>query len=67
METATLKELIKESIREVLREERLSLIQALIPTVSEQEMKEISEKFGSPDNYNQSEFIDMTNWLNDET
>jgi hypothetical protein len=67
METATLKALIKESIREVLREERLSLIQALIPCVSDKEMKEISEKFGTPDHYNQDEFIDMTDWLNDET
>ena len=69
METATLKALIKESVREVLQEERLSLIQALIPSVNAQEMKEISQKFGTPDNYNYNEndFIDMTDWLNDDT
>jgi hypothetical protein len=67
METATLKALIKESVREVLREERLSLIQTLIPDVTAKEMKEISEKFGSPDNYNEDDFVDMTDWLNDET
>jgi hypothetical protein len=67
METATLKALIKESVREVLQEERLSLIQALIPSVNGQEMKEISQKFGTPDNYNENDFVDMTNWLNDET
>ena len=67
METATLKALIKESVREVLQEERLSLIQALIPSVNSQEMKEISQKFGTPDNYNENDFVDMTDWLNDDT
>jgi hypothetical protein len=67
METATLKALIKESVREVLQEERLSLIQALIPSVNAQEMKEIVQKFGTPDNYNENDFIDMTDWLNDDT
>jgi hypothetical protein len=67
METATLKALIKESIREVLQEERFALIQALIPSVSDQEMKEIAQKFGTPDNYDKSKFVDMTDWLNDET
>ena len=67
METATLKALIKESVREVLQEERLSLIQALIPSVNTQEMKEISQKFGTPDNYNENDFVDMTDWLNDDT
>ena len=50
-----------------VREERLSLIQALIPSVNAQEMKEISQKFGTPDNYNENDFIDMTDWLNDDT
>jgi hypothetical protein len=59
METETLKQLIKESIIEVIQEERLSLIQLLIPTVSEEEMREIKEKFGSPDH--------ISDWLNDET
>lgn len=65
METATLKELIKESIREVLQEERLSLLQSLIPSVNHQEMQEIIKKFGTPDNYNENDFVDMTDWLND--
>ena len=67
METATLKALIKESVREVLQEERLSLIQALIPSVNAQEMKEISQKFVTPYNYNENDFVDMTDWLNDDT
>lgn len=67
METKTLKAIIKETVREVLREERLSLLQSVIPPVNSQEMQEIVEKFGSPNNYNEDDFVDMTDWLNDET
>jgi hypothetical protein len=67
MEMETLKQLIKESIREVLREERLSLMQVLIPDVSDQEMKEISKKFYSPEKYDEHDFVDMTNWVKDES
>lgn len=55
MEMETLKQLMKESIREVLREERLSLMQVLIPDVSDQEMKEIIKKFDSPDKYDKED------------
>ncbi|MTF39321.1 hypothetical protein [Cyanobacterium aponinum] len=65
METATLKEMIKESIREVLHEERLSLIQSLIPPVNDEEKKEIEGKFGHPHNYNEANFVEMNDWLND--
>jgi hypothetical protein len=57
MDTQVLKELIKESIREVLREERLALCQILLPDVSKKELQEIEQKFGSPSNYNKDEFI----------
>ena len=67
METEALKALIKESVREVLQEERLLLMKSLIPTVDNEEMEEIVEKFGTPDNYNQDDFVDMTDWLDDET
>ena len=67
METTTLKAIIKESVREVLQEERLSLLQSLIPPVDSQEMQEIIEKFDTPNNYDENEFVDMTDWLNDET
>jgi hypothetical protein len=66
MEMEILKQLIKESIREVLREERLSLMQVLIPDVSDQEMKEISQKFYSPEKYDEHDSVDMTNWVNNE-
>ena len=40
METKELKELIKESVREVLQEERLTLYNALIPDINNQENEE---------------------------
>ena len=63
MEKATLKALIKESIREVLQEERLSLVQALIPYVSDEEQLEIDAQFGSPSDYEDEEIIDITEWI----
>jgi hypothetical protein len=63
MDTQVLKELIKESIREVLREERLALCYILLPDVSKKELQEIEQKFGSPSNYNTDEFINMTDWV----
>lgn len=58
-----LKNLIKESIREVLREERLGLCEIMIPYVSKKGLKEIHSKFGSPAEYKDDEFTDMTNWV----
>lgn len=48
MELQELKALIKESVREVIREERLNLCQALIPYVSDAEQQELEAEFGSP-------------------
>ena len=44
METEALKALIKESVREVLQEERLLLMKSLIPTVNNEEMEEIADQ-----------------------
>ena len=63
MDTQTLKELIKESIREVLQEERLNLCQILIPEIDDREMAEIEKKFDSPANYDSEEFVNMTDWV----
>ncbi len=63
METIELKALIKESLREVLREERLLLCQALTPFVSDEEQLEIESQFGSPSDYETDESIDMTHWV----
>ncbi len=60
MEIQELKALIKESVREVLREERLLLSQALIPYVSEKEQKELDEMLGSPSDYEDEESVDIS-------
>lgn len=59
-----LKKLIKESIREVLREERLNLCEIMIPHVSKQELREIHSKFGVPALYQEDDFVDVTDWVN---
>jgi hypothetical protein len=63
MEIHELKALIKESIREVLREERILLCQVLIPYVSDEEQAELNEIFGSPSDYEAEESVDMTQWV----
>ncbi len=55
--------MLKESLREVLREERLALFLLLIPYISDKEMIEIETKFGSPVKYEETEFIDITDWV----
>ena len=63
MEILQLKSLIKESVREVLQEQRLLLCQVLMPYVSDEEQTEIETEFGSPSDYNDDELIDMTHWV----
>lgn len=58
-----LKEIIKESVREVLKEERFSLYEILIPYVSKRELNEIRKKYGSPQKYDEKDFVDMTSWI----
>ena len=60
MQSHELKQLIKESGREVLREEHLKLCRVLIPYVSDQEMAEIQAKPGSPADYDETESVNMT-------
>lgn len=63
METKELKLLIKESLREVLQEERLLLCNSLMPYVSDEEQNKIDAEFGNPSDYNDDESIDMTDWV----
>jgi glutaredoxin 2 len=58
-----LKKMIKESIREVLREERLSLCEIMIPRISKKEMQEIQTAYGSPTRYREDDFVDVTDWV----
>ena len=63
MSNEELKDIIKESVREAIKEERLSLYEVLIPTVSKRELDEIIKHYGSPDKYNLEDFVDMTDWI----
>jgi len=59
----TFRKIVKESIKDALREERLSLYEVLIPYVSKMEMREIEERYGSPSDYDEKEFKDLTDWV----
>ncbi len=61
-EIATLKELIRETMREVLQEERILLFKMLMPIISDDEQAAIENQFGLPDK-NDDEWIDMTEWV----
>ena len=63
MSNEELKNIIKESVREAIKEERLTLYEILIPSVSKKEMDDISKKYGSPDNYQYEDFVDKTDWI----
>jgi hypothetical protein len=63
METQDLKALIKESMREVLREERLILCKILMPYVDNAEQEELEAEFGLPTDYPEEKTVDMTNWV----
>lgn len=63
MVSEELKEVIKESVREVIKEERLALYEILVPYATRKELNEIQAKFGSPQKYNEKVFVDMTGWI----
>ncbi len=63
MEIHELKTVIKETMREVLREERLMLCKILVPYVTDAEQSELEAEFGSPTDYSEDESVDMTAWV----
>ncbi len=63
MRDEELREIIRETIREVLREERLRLYELLVPYVTAKELKEIEEKFGTPADFDEEDFEDLTEWV----
>ena len=63
IEEIKLKNLIKESIKELLAEERLNLLDMLIPKVSKKEMAEIDKLYNSPTDYDKKDFVDKTEWF----
>ena len=46
-----------------VKEERMKLFEALIPTVSQKEMNEIIKTYGDPVKFKKEEFTDMTDWI----
>lgn len=65
MEIQELRMLIKETMREVLREERLILCKLLMPYVDDIEQAELEAEFGSPADYQDDELVDLTAWVKD--
>ncbi|GAB4384050.1 MAG: hypothetical protein Kow00121_47030 [Elainellaceae cyanobacterium] len=63
MESQELKTLIKETMREVLREERLILCKIVVPYVDDAEQAELEAEFGSPADYDEDETTDITAWV----
>jgi hypothetical protein len=64
VEIQELKALIKETMREVLQEERLRLCQILIPYVSDDEQSELETEFSLPsEDADDDEIVDMTDWV----
>ncbi len=58
-----LKKLIKESVKEAIKEERINLYLSIIPYVTEKEQKEIERLYGDPSKYDEKKFKDITKWL----
>jgi 5,10-methylenetetrahydrofolate reductase len=64
LDANALKSLIKESVREVMREEWFKFFELLIPYVDDAEQAEIEAAF-SPESHPDSDFVDITNWFDD--
>jgi hypothetical protein len=58
-----LRNLITDSVRAVINEEREKLIEILLPYASKKEMNDILKKFGTPKSYKKKDFKDMTKWV----
>jgi hypothetical protein len=63
MEKQELKALIKETMKEVIQEERYNLCQVLIPYIDEEEQQELEAEFGIPSKESDEELVDLTDWV----
>ncbi len=61
LDPRTLKALIKESIREVMREQWLTFFERLLPYIDDDAQAEIAAQF-SPTAYPDEDFTDITHW-----
>ena len=63
MEKQELKALIKETMREVIQEERHKLCQILIPYISDEEQQELEAEFSLLLEEDNEELVDLTDWV----
>ena len=66
-ETQGLKEVIQQTVQEtiknVLRKEKLAFIFSQMPYVSDEEQADIEKCVGSPSDYDSADFVDATDWV----
>lgn len=65
LDAQALKDLIKESVREVMHEEWFKFFDLLTPFVDNEEQAEIEASF-SPADHPDIDFVDITNWFDHE-
>jgi predicted RNase H-like HicB family nuclease len=65
LDALMLKAIIKESVREVMREEWFKFFEMLIPYVDDVEQADIEATF-NPVDYKDDDFVDITDWFNHE-
>lgn len=61
-ERKLIKEIFRDVINEVIREERISFYNSIIPLVPKQETDDVEKLYGSSDDYKKEDFVDMTDW-----
>ena len=65
LDVQTLKAIIKESVREIMREEWFKFFEMLIPYVDDVEQADIEATF-NPVDYKDEDFVDITGWFEHE-
>ncbi|HPO63425.1 MAG TPA: hypothetical protein PK762_10140 [Candidatus Kapabacteria bacterium] len=64
VDTEILRSIVKESVIEAMKTERLKLYEAYLPEVNDAEMLDIISIYG--DIPKQKEYVDMTSWFDNE-
>ncbi len=62
LDAQMLKAIIKESVREVLREEWFKFFEMLLPYVDDAEQADIEATF-DPKDYEDDDFVDISGWF----
>ncbi len=63
MTNERLKLLIRDTVKEAIRDEMIKLYILLTPRISKKEMKEIEKLYGSPKKYAKDDFVNGSDWL----